>query len=176
MLMRISWLVAGALALTGCEAQDGAASSPDENSAGVAIEQSAIDRGLVPGPDTILFEGRYERRSDLGTDTFCALGDGGDGFVIGALAVYGPNSFCEGQGEAERDGEKVSIRFDEAGACRFEATFDGVELRFPGEIPRDCAKLCTARASFAGTSYFLVEDGADRAKAALGREIESLCG
>ena len=161
--------------LAGCGQDEAGRTPPDPTGAGSALEKAAIARGVVPDPDAVQLVGRYERRSDLGTDKFCAVASGDDSFRVGALAVFGGASVCEGQGEARQTGDGMLIRFDRAEGCEIDAHYDGAELRFSGDIPESCAQLCSARASFAGTSYYLVEPGAAAARSTLGRGVDRLC-
>lgn len=142
---------------------------------GDALDERAIARGILPDLGDLKFAGRFETRSDLGTDKFCAVSGGRDRFQIGVLAVFGPESKCEGRGTARIDGEKVKIELDGPAPCRFEAEFDGIELRFPGDLAAACDNYCTDRASLSGTSYFMVEEGDQAAKRTLGRDIDRLC-
>lgn len=144
------------------------------DTAGSALEQAAIERGLIPGADVLIFDGRYERRSDIGIDRFCSFEENGE-HRIGAYAAFGPNSFCEARGKAKRDGELVEIAFAEEGTCEFDARFDGIELVFPGKLPDGCAAYCTDRASFSGVSFFFVEEGVDAARTVPGRKFTRLC-
>ncbi len=143
--------------------------------AGDALDQLAIEKGILPDINNLVFAGRFETRSELGTDKFCAVKKGGGSYKIGMLAVFGPESKCEAQGTARVNGEKVDITLNGKESCRFDAEYDGIELRFPGNLPAGCESYCTSRASFAGTSYFIVEPGDDNARATLGRDIDRLC-
>ena len=68
-----------------------------------------METGVLPNPDKIEFAGRFETRSDLGIDKFCAVNTGANRFNIGFLAVFGPESKCEGTGTASVQGDKVEI-------------------------------------------------------------------
>ncbi|WP_420605447.1 hypothetical protein [Novosphingopyxis sp.] len=162
--------------LGGCGGEQQAETPPDPTGAGAALEKSAIARGVVPDPSAIELEGRFERRSDLGTDKFCAVRTGDKSYRIGILAVYGPGSVCEKQGEASPNGDGFELRFDGAKDCEVRASYDGVELRVDGNVPEACSAICDSRASLAGTSYYLVEPGAEAAKRTLGAEVDRLCG
>lgn len=151
----------------------GDAAAPTD--AGKALDAKAIEAGILPDPANFRFGGRYETRSDIGTDKFCAVADGDKRYSIGMLAVFGPESKCEGQGSAVVDGESVKITLSGKGSCSFEAHYDGVELRFPGKIEAGCAEYCSPRASMSGTHYFMVEPGDVAARQTLGREIDRLC-
>ncbi len=151
------------------------AAAADPTDAGGALERTAIARGVVADPQAVQFAGRYERRSDLGTDKFCAVARADGNYTIGALAVFGADSGCEGQGTARREGDGFAIRFEAAAGCTIRADYDGVELRLSGDVPESCAALCDSRASFAGTSYYLVEPGDAAAGQTLGKDVERLC-
>ncbi len=145
-----------------------------DDSVGRALDKAAVDTGIIPGESKIAFEGSFERRSDLGTDRFCAVADG-DEYRIGLLTVYGADSQCEARGKATRDGENVTISLDGKEECRFIAHFDGIELALPGVLPDGCADYCSDRASMSGTSFYFVEQGKTAAAAQRGRELERLC-
>jgi hypothetical protein len=149
-------------------------SGGDGDSAGSALDEAAIEAGIMPDPEEIRFAGRYETRSELGTDKFCATNSGGD-FDIGFMSNSGPESKCEGSGTATVEGDKVRIVLSGKDDCRFDARYDGIELRFPGAVPDGCQSYCTPRASFSATHYFMVQPGDEAARATLGRDIERLC-
>jgi hypothetical protein len=166
------WFAAPLLLLTACGQGDGKQAPATDASR--ALDEQAIGKGLLPDPEGRSLAGRYESRSDLGVDKFCAVGDDGR-FEIGFLAVFGPDSKCEGQGDARFVGEKVRITLSGKGSCSFDADFDGILLRFPGSVPEGCASYCSPRAGMGGTSYFFTEPGNNSAKRTLGRDIERLC-
>ena len=119
------------LLLIGCGENIPVASGQDSN-AGSALDQQAVAAGIMPDPDDVEFAGRFETRSELGVDKFCVVANGTQQFNIGFLAVYGPESKCEGKGTASIKGEKVRIILAGKGSCAFDARYDGIELRFPG--------------------------------------------
>jgi hypothetical protein len=145
------------------------------NDVGTQLDEAAIEAGIMPNPDEIEFAGRFETRSELGTDKFCAVANGSKQFNIGFLSVSGPESKCEATGLASVDGEKVKITLSGDGNCTFDARYDGIELRFPGAVDEGCDTYCTPRASFSGTHYFMIQPGDDAARGTLGREIDRLC-
>lgn len=161
-----------ALPLAGCD-ESGTKQAPATD-ASRALDEQAIAKGLLPDPEGRALAGRFETRSDLGVDKFCAVGDDGR-FDIGMLAVFGPDSKCEAQGKAEFAGEKVRITLSGKGSCNFDAEFDGIQLRFPGKVPDGCASYCSPRASMSGTAYYFTEPGNVSARRTLGRDIERLC-
>lgn len=160
------------LALVACG--DNSLKQAPATDASRALDEQAIAKGLLPDPEGRALAGRFETRSDLGVDKFCAVGDDG-WFDIGMLAVFGPDSKCEAQGKAEFAGEKVRITLSGKRSCNFDAEFDGIQLRFPGKVPDGCASYCSPRASMSGTAYYFTEPGNASARRTLGRDIERLC-
>ena len=160
------------LPLVACGDQ-GPKQAPSTN-ASRALDEQAIAKGLLPDPEGRALAGRFETRSDLGVDKFCAVGDDGR-FDIGMLAVFGPDSKCEAQGSAEFSDEKVRVTISGKENCAFDAEFDGIQLRFPGSVPAGCASYCSPRASMSGTAYYFTEPGNASARRTLGRDIERLC-
>ncbi len=166
-----------AILLSACDSGGGGALSDltGSNDAGKALDDRAKAAGIIPDGDKIDFSGRFETRSDLGTDKFCAVKSSNTKFNIGVLAVFGPESKCEAKGTASLNGEKVKITLSGKESCSFSAEYDGVELRFPGAMEAGCASYCSPRASLSGTKYFIVEQGDENARRALGRDFEKLC-
>ena len=170
--MRNLWLLLLILPLLAC--QDSSPKKVSATDASRALDDQAIAKGLLPDPEGRALAGRFETRSDLGVDKFCAVGDDGR-FAIGMLAVFGPDSKCEAQGRAEFADEKVRITLNGKESCSFDAEFDGIQLRFPGSVPAGCASYCSPRASMSGTAYYFTEPGNASARRTLGRDIERLC-
>lgn len=172
--MRSFLLLFALVALAGCNGEAPAVPG-DVDNAGSALDEQAIAVGILPDPDNLEFAGRFETRSELGTDKFCAVEKGDNQFSIGVLAVFGPESKCEGSGSATVDGDKVQIELTGKNNCKFDAQYDGVELRLPGLMEKGCASYCSPRASLSGTRYFMVQHGDEPARRTLGRDIERLC-
>ena len=164
-------LLLAPMLLAGCDQLgEEAASEPQEKS---SLEKAAIEAGVIPDISKVTLSGAFERQSDLGTDRFCAVGNDENGYQVGMIAVFGPESKCEGLGEAVRNGENVRITLNSEEQCSFTARFDGVELQLPGSLPESCASYCTPRALFDGVSYFLIGEGDAVARSTRGRDIES---
>ena len=157
--------------LAACDSQPDAAAVGETAE---ALDDQAVVAGILPDPENLSLAGQFETRSELGTDKFCATGSGSN-FDIGVLAVFGPESKCEAQGSAKLDEEQLRISFRGEDSCDFNAEYDGVAVRFPGAMPEGCSSYCTKRASFAGTSYFMIAQGDEDAQRTLGRDIERLC-
>lgn len=170
--MRLALLCLALLA--GCS-NDPPSAQEIGNDVGSILDQQAIEAGILPDLEQIEFSGRFETRNELGTDKFCAISSGARQFKIGVLAVFGPQSKCEGQGVATTGKNSIRITLRGKGSCSFDAAYDGVELRFPELIESGCAAYCTDRASLSGTHYFMIQPGAENARRTLGRDIERLC-
>tara|TARA_R110002033_G_scaffold63514_4_gene114544 strand:- start:756 stop:1265 length:510 start_codon:yes stop_codon:yes gene_type:complete len=162
-----------ALVLAGCGQKPSGPEEPDRELS--ALEQAAIDAGVIPDVRNVTLSGAFERRSDLGTDSFCAVGNDENGYQVGMIAVFGPETKCEGLGEAERDGENVKITLNSEKKCTFTARFDGVELQLPGSLPEACASYCSPRAGFEGVSFYMIGEGDAVARSTGGRDFENLC-
>jgi hypothetical protein len=158
--------------LSGCDSGSGGILGGGDS--GAALDQQAIAKGLLPDPGSRSLAGQYETRSEMGVDKFCAVETGGSS-RFGLLAVFGPESKCEGVGTAKFDGKRINLKFEGKKQCAFSAEYDGIVIRFPGSIGPGCASYCSPRASMSGTQYFLVEKGNESARRVLGREIERLC-
>lgn len=162
-----------AMMLASC---DQGAIAPEEPATEVSsLERAAIDAGVIPDVLNVTLSGAFERQSDLGTDRFCAVGSDENGYQVGMIAVFGPDTKCEGMGEAERNGENVRITLNSEDRCSFTARFDGVELKMPGGLPEGCASYCGPRAGFEGVSFFMVGEGDAVARSTGGRDIQNLC-
>lgn len=164
--------------LLGCSGADDNFEKETESSAD--LDQAAINAGILPDPDNIILEGRFETRSDIGIDKFCAIKTDDNDYSVGILAVFGADSHCEGRGNAVLQGENLIVTLDEAAKnidenCEFTAIFDGISLQLPGELPLLCAKFCNNRASLSGTQYFLTDEGNDNARGLEGKTLKPLC-
>ncbi len=175
--LRLTVSGAGLLVLTGlaaCEIRREPSDQVSQQSES-QLEAAAIEAGILPDISAMSLAGAYERASALGTDKFCAVGDDDENYHIGMLAMFGPETKCEALGTARRNGEGVRITLTGEDNCRFTANFDGVELRVPGTLPKGCDSYCGPRATFAGTSYYLVGEGNAVALSTQGRDFRPLC-
>jgi hypothetical protein len=170
--MKTLWSATLLMLLTGCDSGSGGILG--SGNSGDELDKQAIEKGLLPNPSSRSLAGQYETRSDLGIDKFCAV-ESGNSSRFGMLAVFGPESKCEGIGTAKFDGTRISLNFEGKKECAFAADYDGIVIRFPGSIGPGCASYCSPHASMSGTQYFLVEKGNESARRVLGRDIERLC-
>lgn len=150
----------------------------DSNSSDSALEEAAIETGIIPDPATLNLEGLYEAGPELENDRFCAV-QKGDSYTIGIFVYYGGDQICEGRGQGVLNGEIAELNLrslDKDGqSCELDAVFDGTQIVFPGAIPDACESICAQRASLAGVSIPLVESGAQAALRARGNDVEPLC-
>ena len=156
-------LFAVALLLAGCSEEADVA-----NEGGVALERAAVAAGVVRDPQGSALAGLYARD----TDQVCIVA-AEDGYRIGASVDYGGEG-CSASGEVTRSGERLTITFDGAPGCRFDARLDGEQIVFPGAVPAACERLCSNRASFAALEADLLSEAASEAAAmrdVRGREL-----
>lgn len=145
------------------------------DTAGAALDERAIQAGILPDPEKSELAGRFETRGDLGVDKFCAVKKSATEYDVGFMSVSGAESKCEATGTATVNGEEVKISLAGQGECSFVGRFDGIELRFPAVVDDRCAQYCSDRTSFSGTHYFMIEPGNNAGRGTLGRDIEKLC-
>lgn len=157
------------LGLAGCSGGDGAGNATAASS---DLESAAIARGLVRDPDEMRLAGLYARD----TDRVCIRPRAGREARIGAFVDYGDGITCSAAGTVRQEGETLHVALGRAGACEFEARFDGAVVRFPGAVPPGCATLCTKRASFSGLDVALLSESDAEAAALRDPAGRRLCG
>ena len=173
--MRLGIALALIAALAGCGGSDEAA--PTRIDAGNPLEAAAMEANLVVDPGATPPTGLYEHVHTSGTDSFCAVPDGGeDKYRFGLVASFGTTLTCEGQGVASHDDEQLSLDFDDS-ECSFIARYDGQSVTMPGVVPDGCSALCGPRASMSGVSIERTGWEAADARRLLSRGDETpLCG
>ncbi|MBB5714069.1 hypothetical protein [Sphingomonas aerophila] len=135
--MKSAVLCALTLALGACGEPQPA--TPDANP-GARLEAAATGAGLIPDPRHASLTGSWA----LDTDRACVVPGNKGVSRIGLLVDYGDGQGCAASGTVERDGEQLTVK---AGRCTVKARFDGERMVFPPDLPKDCAALCTGRAS-----------------------------
>lgn len=141
-------LALGLLFFSGCERH-----APDRSAQGIdadsPLEIAARERGVV-SPDATTPVGVFERSHDLGRDAMCVVPDGAGQWRFAVTAAFGTTLSCAASGTMVREGDGWRMRF--AGAQGCDALVQEVEdeLRLPGRLPPQCAKLCPARVSLSG--------------------------
>ena len=139
-------LVLAAMLLAGCErpeldAKGGDASNP--------LEVAARERGVVR-PEAASPVGVFERRHDLGRDAMCVVPDGAGKWRFAVTASFGTTLSCLATGTMLREGDNWRMRFAGAEGCETLVHEEEDELRLPGRLPPQCARLCPNRASLSG--------------------------
>lgn len=113
------------------------------------LEVSARKRGVVRAePDSPA--GVFERRHDLGRDAMCVVPDGAARWRFALTASFGASVSCVASGAMVREGDDWRMRFSGAEGCEALVHEEGDELRLPGRLPPQCARLCPNRASLSG--------------------------
>ena len=153
---RLVWL--GALMLVGCGDGSGAREERSARPSATAdsLDALAMESGALPNQSAESPVGRYGRRYEGGVDRLCIVpeGEDRDRYRFGAEIRIGGDEYCRGAGEAEMDGDLVSLRFEGIGEdCTIDARYDGDRLVMPGQLGMACNLLCSSRGSFAGTAF-----------------------
>lgn len=165
------------LALASCSGGEGSSAGNTANaapSAAAALEQAAVDAGVVTRADGLSPVGLYRRRHEAGLDSLCIV-DGVNGETLfGVEAVFGRGISCRGQGTLSRSGDRLILTF--AGStCRIEAQYKGDRVIFPGMLDPACSHLCTKRGSLEGVSLPRVSREESVARDARAQDRTRLC-
>ena len=141
-------LALAVLFLGGCDrpAPDGAGKSVD---AGNRLEVTARQRGVVRS-EAATPVGVFERTHDLGRDAMCVVPEGAGKWRFAVTAAFGPTLSCTATGTMVREGDGWRMRFAGVDGCDALVHEEEDELRLPGSLPPQCAKLCPDRASLSG--------------------------
>lgn len=141
-------LLLAALALGGCDRP-----APGETGKGVdadnPLEVTARQRGVVRS-EAATPVGVFERTHDLGRDAMCVVSEGAGRWRFAVTAAFGPTLSCTATGTMVREGDGWRMRFAGVDGCDALVHEEEDELRLPGSLPPQCAKLCPDRASLAG--------------------------
>ena len=139
-------LALAALLLAGCERPEPDAKEVD---AGNPLEVAARERGVVRA-DAASPVGVFERRHDLGRDAMCVVPDGAGKWRFAVTASFGTTLSCLATGTMLREGDNWRMRFAGAEGCETLVHEEEDELRLPGRLPPQCARLCPNGASLSG--------------------------
>lgn len=141
-------LAVAALLLAGCER-----STPGKSGQAIdadnPLEQAARERGVVR-PDAASPVGVFERAHDLGRDAMCVVPDGAGKWRFAVTAAFGTTLSCSASGTMVREAKGWRMRFAGTEGCEALVAEEEDELRLPGRLPRQCDRLCPARASLSG--------------------------
>lgn len=139
-------LVLAAMLLAGCERPEPEPTTVDASN---PLEVAARERGVVrPEADSPV--GVFERRHDLGRDAMCVVPDGAGKWRFAVTASFGTTLSCLATGTMVREGDKWRMRFAGVEGCEALVHEEEDELRLPGRLPPQCARLCPNRASLSG--------------------------
>ncbi len=141
-------LVLGILLVGGCDRH-----APDRSGQGIdadnPLEIAARERGVV-SPEAATPVGVFERAHYLGRDAMCVVPDGAGQWRFAVTAAFGTTLSCSASGTMAREGDGWRMRFAGAEGCDALVAEEEDEMRLPGKLPPQCAKICPARASLAG--------------------------
>jgi len=141
-------LALAGLVLGGCDrpAPSGAGKGVD---VGNPLEVTARQRGVVRS-EAATPVGVFERTHDLGRDAMCVVPDGAGKWRFAVTAAFGPTLSCTANGTMVREGDGWRMRFAGIDGCDALVHEEEDELRLPGSLPPQCARLCPDRASLSG--------------------------
>lgn len=141
-------LALAALVLGGCDrpAPTGTGKGVDADN---PLELTARERGVVRS-EAATPVGVFERTHDLGRDAMCVVPDGAGKWRFAVTAAFGPTLSCTANGAMVREGDGWRMRFAGIDGCDALVHEEDDELRLPGSLPPQCARLCPDRASLSG--------------------------
>ena len=113
------------------------------------LEVTARERGVVR-VETASPAGVFERRHDLGRDAMCVVPDGAGQWRFALTASFGASVSCVANGTMVREGDDWRMRFAGVEGCEALVHEEEDELRLPGSLPPQCARLCPDRALLSG--------------------------
>lgn len=136
------------LLLAGCDRP-----APVANAEGIdannPLEVAARQRGVIHA-EAASPVGVFERKHDLGRDAMCVVPDGAGKWRFAVTAAFGPSVSCAASGTMTREGDGWRMRFADVDGCEVRVHEEEDELRLPGSLPPQCARLCPGRASLSG--------------------------
>src|SRR3546814_17942236 len=80
----------------------------------------------------------------------CVVPDGAGKWRFAVTASFGTTLSCLATGTMAREGDKWRMRFAGAEGCEALVHEEEDELRLPGRLPPQCARLCPNRPSLSG--------------------------
>ena len=160
--------------LAACSGGESAQEQQGKAAPASALEQAALDAGVVADIDALSPVGLYRKRHEAGRDSLCIITDQNGTQNFALEAVFGQNSRCRGEGALRVSGDKLVMSFRRS-SCLIIASYEGDRVVFPGVVDVACAKLCTARASLEGVSFPRVSRDPGVARAAKRSDGEALC-
>lgn len=131
------------------------------SAASLALEQAALDTGVIVDAAVIDPSGLYQRSHEAGTDSVCIAEklEGKQRFAVSFS--FAEKEFCAGRGQLKQAGDNLIMRFDKSGGCIIIAQYDGDRIAIPGTVDVKCEAICTDRGSMAGVALPRVSAGPD---------------
>jgi len=164
--------------LGGCGGAD-----PAANRSAAAAGSNSADRGAVAAPQEAAttsgptsLAGLWEGGSAEHRNQLCLLDKAGK--TQFGVVVWEPNlNSCAGAGEAERKGDRITLRMTGDSACTIEAGVEGGRIVFRRAVGPGCETYyCGHSARFEGAAFTQQGRGAAAARKATDIAGDPLCG
>jgi len=164
--------------LGGCGGSNPAANRSAASAAGQAagVGESAAPEKSAPSGGPASLVGLWEGGSAEHRDQLCMVDKAGK--TQFGVVVWGPNlNSCAGAGEAERKGDRITLRMTGDSACTIEAGVEGNRIVFRRAAGPGCeAYYCGHAARFDGATFAQQGRGAAAARKATDIAGDPLCG
>jgi hypothetical protein len=164
--------------LGGCGGSDPAANRAAAPAAGnrAAGSESAAPEKAAPGGGPTSIVGLWEGGSAEHRNQLCLLDKAGK--TQFGVVVWGPNlNSCAGAGEAERKGDRITLRMNGDSACTIEAGVEAGRIVFRRAAGPGCETYyCGHAARFEGAAFSQQGRGAAAARKATDIAGDPLCG
>lgn len=118
-----------------------------------ALEQAALEAGIIADAGKTAVTGLYQRRHEAGRDSLCVSPGDGKRYRFGLEAIFDTEQHCRGEGTARQVGDKLILRFTGGSQCLIVAQYDGDRVAMPGVVDMKCATLCNGRGSLEGVTF-----------------------
>jgi hypothetical protein len=171
-------LLGALLWLAGCSSDSSGDDASPMSPAAAELDALALETGALPDRAQTDPSGRYGRRYEGGSDSFCVTPDGGarGRYRFGAETRIGQDEYCRGTGRAKMSADKLLLRFEGQGKdCMIVARYEGDAIVMPGGLDLACAALCSSRGSFAGVSFPRIDHDVAAARQMNDRDKRELC-
>ena len=147
-------LLTGLALLAGCrpDADTPAQPASPDNGTASALEQAAMEAGVVADVGKISPIGLYRNRHEAGLDSLCIVSAEEGRLAFGLDVAFGEGIECHGHGTVRASGDKLIFNFARS-ACLAIARYDGDRISFPGALDVDCESLCSDRGSLEGVIF-----------------------
>ncbi|WP_070156609.1 hypothetical protein [Sphingobium phenoxybenzoativorans] len=140
-----------------------------------ALEQAALEAGVIADAGKTAVTGLYQRRHEAGRDSLCITPGDGRRYRFGLEAIFGTEQYCRGEGTARQVGDKLILRFTGGSQCLIVAQYDGDRIAMPGVVDMKCVEVCSGRGSLEGVAFPRLLSDASAARSLPDSNGEPLC-